>query len=147
MTKSALIRFIVGCEKGSPGYFVVEIHPTKRRMNAAAHRFECDVAGSRTKYTPCVAGCYSYRVEKGRRIMPEIGRIFFNEENLHPMVLSHEFTHAAITFCRRRRLNPMKKSKNLWDAEERMATAVGWMMWQFYQNQPNRTSFVKGSPA
>lgn len=135
-------RFAVRCEPKLMCHFIVEIHPTKAKMMAAMRHFEKQYK-PRAKFFHCEASCYSYRLERFGKLTPELGRLFFYERNLHPAVLAHEFTHAAITFCRRRRINPMKSSKVLNDAEERLATCVGWMMLQFYQNQPGRTFFVK----
>lgn len=136
-------RFTVLCEQDAPQYFVVEVHPTKQKMMQAMRRFERQYNAARRRLT-YEASCYSYQLEHDGRLMPEIGRVFFHSENIHPAVLAHEFTHAAVTFCRRRRLNPMKSSKRANDAEERLATCVGWMMVQFYEKQSGRVFYVHG---
>ena len=93
----------------------------------------------------CEACCLGYRAyDKKDHVTPEFGTVIFHEGALHPSVLAHEFTHAAMAFCRRRRVNPLSHTSRWWDGEERAATMVGHMVAEFYRQQPETTFTFKG---
>ena len=138
------LRLFLRCEEDRPEYFTAEIYATERQMIKAIARCEGRRQDGNTK-----AACLSYKAHDNHgRVTPELGTIFFHKRHLDPAVLAHEFSHAAFTFCRRRRLNPMKDvayRSRVTDAEERFAYLVGHLLYQFYSQQENRVYYVGGS--
>ncbi len=124
--------FLVQCEAGLPFHFRVAIYGTRKQMLQALKNLDGVWVDKATQ-----SCCVNYKLTDDGKVTPELGTIFFYEGNLAPSALAHEFVHASVVFCRKRRIQGMRRSKDrYWDGEERHATAVGWMMHQFYVKQP-----------
>lgn len=142
------LRLFLRCESGGDQFYVIEVYETERQMQRAISRQNVNSEGRRHFDPNCKACCFSYTAYDGNhKRTNEIGTIFFYRKFVTPAALAHEFTHAAMSWARRRRMNLNVRNSGHYarDAEERVCHMVGYMMWQFYEKQRKRIYFVMGS--
>jgi hypothetical protein len=126
-----LERFAIACDEDARHFFIVEVHPTRLEMLEAIRQLAKQRTGQDT-CALCLSYLASYEALPGRE---ELGTLFFSREDFTPEVVAHELTHAALAWARRRRINPLKRSRGnrVTGAEERFATLVQSLTRQVYQ--------------
>jgi hypothetical protein len=140
-------RLFIRCESKSDAFYVVEIYSTELQMQKAIKRQDVNSNGRGLIDRKCKACCFSYKAFDGQhRTTNEHGTIFFYKGNVGAPVLAHEFTHAALAWARRRRLDVSRRTgRYASDPEERVCHMVGYMMYQFYAKQKKRVFFHRGT--
>lgn len=134
------LRMKLLCEKSCPDFFVCEVYQNKEDMLKAMSVLD----GRRA--APCKACCFTYRAYESNRRTAEQGTLFFYKQYIPVHVLAHEFFHAGLSWARRRRFKFRDASREeACPGEERTATMVENLMFQFFTKQKKRVYFIAGS--
>ena len=136
--KKPLLKFRVYPDQNRVLYFVVHIWRNKKEM--FEHNVRYDRQAKRDRYEANVIG---QRWEYDGKLIPRLGEINFYDGGLDAGVISHEMTHAAFDWAKRKRLNmkfalekPIKVTNGRVDKnhhEEAFCYAQGRMVEQFYE--------------
>lgn len=93
-------RYFLTCDAQGRNWFRVEIHPTEESMHVAIERLsgKCE--------NDSVALCLSYEWVHEGKLTGELGTLFFHRNAMGPEVVAHELGHAALSWAKRRRVDP-----------------------------------------
>jgi hypothetical protein len=129
-------------EAFEPAYVWVEIYASRRSMLKAIRRdhltHRCH---PKTRAAFLSYKCWS---SKTRRVLPEVGTVYFHKRELSVANVAHEMTHVAYKWLRRRGVNLNKTDSSTRCPEERLAIIVGNLVNQFYTRQAKRVFWIAG---
>lgn len=130
--KYAPLVFTVDCDERH--FFWVQIHPDEASMIRAIR----ELRGRPDKTDSDLRACtLRYVRTEGKKILPELGVIFFVRGDIPNGAVVHEMTHAAIYWARRVKIDPTKSSKRYSQCpEERFAYTLQSLVEQFDRKCP-----------
>jgi hypothetical protein len=110
-------------------FYLVEIHDTEKSMHAAVSKLrgrKCDKNAR--------AICLRYQYDGTVEGLTPIGTVYFTQADCYrPAIVLHELTHAAIGYCNRAGLNPMKSERKQNSDEEKFVTVLQDLFEQYFE--------------